>query len=151
MNIDTILVPYDFAEASHHALAYAKGLAERFGSSLQLLHVLPDPNAPYAYMPLSPDAPATYYVPPDTVDEMMKEATVRLDGVLPSAERQSFRALTFVQLGDPRQEILHHAARQRVDLIVMGTHGRGGAAHLLLGSVAERVVRTAPCPVLTVR
>jgi universal stress protein A len=151
VDIERILVPFDFAEPSLRALGYAKSLAERFGSSLHLLHAVPDPFVPNTYMPLSPDASAAYYLPPGVVEEIVKDAESRLDHVLSPADRQAFHALTFVQVGDARKEILDHAAREHVDMIVMGTHGRGGAAHLLLGSVAERVVRAAPCPVLTVR
>ena len=151
MNIHEILVPFDFGDPALHALAYAKGLADRFGSSLHLLHVVPNPYEPSTYLPLPADAPGAYYLPQSVIEGFLKDAENRLEHVLPSAERQSFRARTFVKVGDPRQEIVDHAASEGVDLIVMGTHGRTGASHLFLGSVAEKVVRAAPCPVLTVR
>lgn len=151
MDVKTILVPFDFGDPALRALAWACGLADRFGASLHLLHVVPNPYVPNPVMPLAPDFPSAYALPPGLMDEFMKQAEERLDAVLPAAERQAFRARTFVCTGDARNEILQHAAREHVDLIVMGTHGRTGAAHLFLGSVAERVVRAAPCPVLTVR
>jgi nucleotide-binding universal stress UspA family protein len=151
MDIGTILVPFDFGEPSRHALAWARDLGDRFGASLHLLHVVPNPYTPNAFMPLAPDLPGAYALPPGLTDELLKQAEDHLDAVLPTAERQAQRVRAFVRSGDPRSQILDHAAREGVDLIVMGTHGRTGAAHLFLGSVAERVVRAASCPVLTVR
>jgi universal stress protein A len=151
MDIRTILVPFDFSEPATRALGWGRTLAERFGSALHLLHVVPNPNAPAAYLPFAGEMPAAFYVPAGAVESYMKEADDQLERVLSSADREAFRARAFVVAGDARMEILEHAAQERVDLIVMGTHGRTGASHLLLGSVAERVVRAAPCPVLTVR
>ena len=150
MDVKTILVPFDFGDPALHALAFARGLAERFGAALHLLHVVPSPHLE-TYPAVTPFSPAPYFVPREIIDDMVKDAERRLEHVLGSSQRQAFRARTFVTTGDPRQEILAHAAHEHVDLIVMGTHGRTGAAHLFLGSVAEKVVRTAPCPVLTVR
>ena len=79
------------------------------------------------------------------------EPSVRADEALPSSDRQQFNVRTIVKVGDPVFQIVEYARLESIDLIVMGTHGRSGVAHLFLGSVAERVVRTAPCPVLTVR
>lgn len=151
MDIKIILVPFDFGDPALHALEYARGLAERFGSSLHLLHVVPNPYQPNTYMPFSPDAPAAYYLPGEVIQQFLKEAEDRLEHVLPTAEREAYRARCFIESGDARKEILDHAVREKVDLIVMGTHGRTGAAHVFIGSVAEKVVRSAPCPVLTVR
>lgn len=148
LTIDKILVPLDFGEPSLRALAYAQGLAERFRSSLHLLHVVPDPYLPSPYAPMAPDVPI---VPRGFLDELVKNARKRIEEVLPGTDREAFRASTAVKIGDARTMILEHAAAESVDLIVMGTLGRKGAAHLFLGSVAERVVRAAPCPVLTVR
>jgi nucleotide-binding universal stress UspA family protein len=79
------------------------------------------------------------------------DAQKRLNGALPSADRQRFNVRTSVQVGDPAIQIVEYARLESIDLVVIGTHGRSGVAHLVLGSVAERVVRSAPCPVLTVR
>ena len=148
LTIEKILVPVDFGEPSLHALAYAKGLAQKFGSSLHLLHVIPNPYLQSAYIPLVADVPV---IPSGFVDELAEDARRRFEQVLPGTDREAFRASTSLKVGDARPVILEHAAAENVDLIVMGTHGRKGAAHLFLGSVAERVVRGAPCPVLTVR
>jgi nucleotide-binding universal stress UspA family protein len=142
-----ILVPTDFSAQSDAALVTAKDLAARFGASLHVVHVLEDPYAVAAY-----SADALGYLPPGIKDAWQREAEKHLDTLLTPAERAQFRATTRVLFGGPAaREIVEHAQNDHIDLIVMGTHGRGGMAHLLLGSVTERVVRSATCPVLTVR
>jgi universal stress protein A len=141
-----ILVPLDFSDTSARALEHAKILSERFEGSLELLHVVPNPfmadtTSLYVGMPL----------PPDFLNELEQDARQRLDAALTFAERERFKARSVVRIGDPLFEIVEHARTGHVDLIVMGTHGRTGVSHFFLGSVAERVVRTAECPVLTVR
>ncbi len=124
--------------------AYAKTLAKPFAASLDLLHVVPNPyiaDPSGLYTPL----PQTF------LDELEQDARTRLNEVLTSDERKAFSVRSIVKVGDPLFEIVEYARLEHVDLIVMGTHGRTGISHLFLGSVAERVVRTAPCPVLTVR
>jgi nucleotide-binding universal stress UspA family protein len=90
-------------------------------------------------------------LPPDFLDTLIADAQSGLDKLAASPERARFKIATAVKMGDARSEILEYAAAEKIDLIVMGTHGRGGMAHLVLGSVAELVVRAATCPVLTVR
>ena len=141
-----ILVPTDFSPASDAALATAKELAERFGASIHLLHVLEDPYATSAY------ATEVYgFLPQGLREKWQRNAEAQLATLLPAEEASAFGGTTGVLFGPPAKAIVEHAADNGFDLIVMGTHGRGGVAHLLLGSVAERVVRTARCPVLTVR
>lgn len=136
-----ILVPTDFSERSTEALAYAQVLGAPFEATIHVLHVVQDPRA----------------------EAWSIEATgMNLGGLLETwqadAERR-FDELTFADLrhecttkiGRPYQEIIRYAEENDVNLIVMGTHGRGAIEHMLLGSVAEKVVRTAPCPVMTVR
>ena len=84
-------------------------------------------------------------------DEWIKDAQGRLASILTEEERKTLKAVTTTVLGHPVMEILRYAKENAIDLIVMGTHGRGPLGHVVLGSVAERVVRKAPCPVLTVR
>jgi nucleotide-binding universal stress UspA family protein len=140
-----ILVPTDFSETSEVALRYGKALAETFGGTLHLLHVLPDPLA-------QPWGPEAYGVSiPDITAEMKRSALERLAALVPQAERGRVDVESGIQVGSPFVEILRHAQDRAIDLIVMGTHGRGPVAHMLMGSVAEKVVRSAPCPVLTVR
>lgn len=138
-----ILVPTDFSECSEAAVRYGRALAAAFGASLHLLHVVQDPYT----QPWSAEAfPAPLG---DLLEQWQAQARQRLVELLPEAERGS--AMIAVQVGSPFYEIVRYAGEQNADLIVIGTHGRGPIGHMLLGSVAEKVVRKAPCPVLTVR
>lgn len=141
-----ILVPTDFSEPSDAALDYARALADKFGASLHLLHVI-EPN--YQTAALSNEA----YIgtSPGIYEVLVKEAQSKFAHRGFPADRAGSRATTEVMTGISADTIVDFAADQQIDLIVMGTHGRTGLAHLLMGSVAEHVVRTAPCPVLTVR
>lgn len=143
--LKTILVPTDFSDASQAALDYAKGLAEAFGASLHLVHVMEDLLA-HAWS-------AEVYVAsmPNLRGEIEREARERLAAMLTAEERARYRVEAAIVAGRPFLEIIRYAREQNVDLIVIGTHGRGALAHMLLGSVAEKVVRKSPCPVLTVR
>ena len=143
----SILVPTDFSETADVALDYAKRLAGRVGASLHLLHVFTDPYAPALYA-------TDVYVPEiatETRTRAMQDAKAELAARLSPDEHEYFRGTTSMVTGLTATQIAHYAAERGSELIVMGTHGRRGVAHLLLGSVAEQVVRTAPCPVLTVR
>ena len=145
LSLKTVLVPTDFSDASESALRYGKAMAEAFGASLHVVHVMEDLLA-HAWA-------AEVYVSsmPQLRDEIEKESRQRLGALLTEAERTAFRAETALLAGNPFLEIIRYAKAHGVDLIVMGTHGRGPIAHMLLGSVAEKVVRKSPCPVLTVR
>jgi universal stress protein A len=140
-----ILVPTDFSEPSDAGLAYAKTVAKALGASLHLLHVLPHPGL-IAY---ASDDCSLPVLPPQT--STLSEAETSLAARMSAAEMRQFRATTAVVTGLTASQIVQYASEQAIDLIVMGTHGRRGIAHLMLGSVAEHVVRTAACPVLTVR
>jgi nucleotide-binding universal stress UspA family protein len=121
-------------------------LAAQFGATIHLLHVLEDPYTTGAY------ASDVYdYVPAGLRESWRKEAQAQLDALLDPPEEMQFRLITDVMFGTPARAIVDYARDNAINLIVMGTHGRSGFAHLLLGSVTERVVRTAECPVLTVR
>jgi nucleotide-binding universal stress UspA family protein len=145
LTLKTVLVPTDFSEASESALRYGKAMAEAFGASLHVVHVMEDLLA-HAWA-------AEVYVSsmPQLRDEIEKESQQRLGTLLTDGERKALRAETALLAGNPFLEIIRYAKTHGVDLIVMGTHGRGPIAHMLLGSVAEKVVRKSPCPVLTVR
>ncbi|MCU0252663.1 MAG: universal stress protein [Vicinamibacterales bacterium] len=145
LTLKTVLVPTDFSEASESALRYGKAMAEKFGATLHVVHVMEDLLA-HAWA-------AEVYVSsmPQLRDEIEKESRLRLGALLTDGERKAFRAETALLAGNPFLEIVRYAKTHGVDLIVMGTHGRGPIAHMLLGSVAEKVVRKSPCPVLTVR
>jgi nucleotide-binding universal stress UspA family protein len=133
-----IVVGMDFNEPSLAALEYARALAKSFGGSISLLHVLqPVANEVYAYSA-------------EMVDNWERAAYERLWELYPAAERTALGGRAEVRVGTAVEAILTFAEEHGADLIVLGTHGRGPIKHLFLGSVAERVVRLAPCPVLTV-
>jgi nucleotide-binding universal stress UspA family protein len=145
LTLKTVLVPTDFSDASESALRYGKAMARAFGASLHVVHVMEDLLA-HAWA-------AEVYVAsmPQLRDEIEKESRQRLGTLLTDAELKELRAETALLAGNPFLEIVRYAKAHNIDLIVMGTHGRGPIAHMLLGSVAEKVVRKSPCPVLTVR
>jgi universal stress protein A len=142
--ITRILVPTDFSTTADAALDFAKSIARTFGASLHLVHVFEDPvvagGFPEAFAPLPPNMRAA----------LIDDANTQLANRVSDAERERFKATTKVVGGLGAAAIVEYAQEHDIDLIVMGTHGRTGMAHLLIGSVAERVVRLAPCPVLTV-
>ena len=141
-----ILVPTDFSDAADAALADAKALSRLFGASLHVLHVFEDPYATGTF------APEVYApLPPDVREGLLRDIEARLAERITDADRQQCQAATEIVTGPTAKKIVDYAVAHGVDLIAMGTHGRTGLAHLLLGSVAERVLRTAPCPVLTRR
>jgi nucleotide-binding universal stress UspA family protein len=142
--ITRILVPVDFSPHSDRALRYAATLAGQVGASVELLHVVED---------LTYGAFSEVYVPniPDITQEAINVALERVTALKAAIFPHGSDVESVVFAGRPALTIVDHAAKGRFDLIVMGTHGRTGLSHLLMGSVAEHVVRTAPCPVLTVR
>ena len=143
ITIKTILVPTDFSECSDAAVKYGRAMADTFGASLHLLHGVQDPyTQPWA-------AEAVPAPLGDMLAQWQAQARVRLQELMPEGARAD--VMVAVQVGSPFQEIVRYAEEQAIDLIVIGTHGRGPLGHMLLGSVAEKVVRKAPCPVLTVR
>jgi nucleotide-binding universal stress UspA family protein len=141
-----ILVPTDFSPPSNAALAYARILAAKFGSSLQFLHVVDDSTA-------GSDDVSDEFAPAgeDIRTVLLESARTRLERVMNLVDRSGYEAHAHAVLGLPAASIVGYATAIDADLIVMGTHGRTGLAHLLMGSVTEQVVRSAPCPVLTVR
>lgn len=145
ISIKNILVPSDFSEPCEAALRYGVALADAFSSSLHVLHVLEEP----VVTAMAPEAYAMSL--PGLLDELERRSRERLDGLLTEEQRTKFRAKLVSERGSPFVEIVRYAREKDIDLLVMGTHGRGAIAHMLMGSVAERVVRKAPCPVLTVR
>lgn len=145
ITLNRILVPTDFSEYSQNALQYGCALAEKFEAELHLLHVLQDLVA------MVPEPGLAFPPPGDYMQELQKSAELALES-LPPAEWNYPGAVTrTTRTGPPFVEIIRYARDNDVDLLIMGTHGRGGLAHMLLGSVAEKVVRKSPCPVLTVR
>ena len=144
--IARILVPTDFSAASDAALRYARSLATQFGGSINLVHVLEDPLASGAF---AGDGVVT--MPIDLREAMVRTARERLETQHAEHAQSLPLSSTDLLMGPTAKRIVEHAEKIHADLIVMGTHGRGGVGHFLLGSIAERVVRTARCPVLTAR
>ncbi|MFO0934973.1 MAG: universal stress protein [Gemmataceae bacterium] len=145
IEIQTILVPTDFSDCASVAVRYAKQMAEKFNSRIHLLYVIPDSSL------VLPEAivPAVTQIP--DITEMQKSAGEGLHKVVEEFGLENFQVTFESRLGSPADEIIGAAKDSSANLIVIGTHGRGAIAHFLLGSVAEQVVRHAPCPVLTVR
>ena len=140
-----ILVPIDFSPPSDAALEYARSVAGRYGASLHLLHVADDPYR--AFYSAEIYAPQVEGLREEILSDTARQLTTRLQ----ASDVTELHATAESIIGTPAGSIVEYAAGRDIDLIVMGTHGRGGMAKLLMGSVAERVVRMAQCPVLTVR
>ena len=143
--IQSILVPTDFSDASGRALAYAREVADAFGATLHLLHVFENPFAAGAFMDMYTPAPEEY------VEQLERQARTKLEGLLTEAQKVAYSAVFAARMGAAAPEILEYARQHgAIDLIVLATGGRGRVARLMMGSVADKIVRTAPCPVLTV-
>ena len=140
-----ILVPMDFSDCSVAALRYGFALAERFDAHLHLLHAVQSPFE-------QPWAAEVYAVSQADFEKTAREESdTRLARMLEESGRKADQVTCVTTIGPPFLAIVNYAKEEPIDLIVMGTHGRGAIAHLIIGSVAENVVRRAPCPVLTVR
>jgi nucleotide-binding universal stress UspA family protein len=145
-----ILVPIDFSEGANLAIERALDLRQRYGASLTLLHVYEAP-IPYADgYSYAPEVLGTLEEAAQTemskAKKLAEQRAIELSGVSPAPAIS-----TKVVLGAPMTTIAEETKTGGYDLVVMGTHGRTGLSRFFIGSVAERVVRTAPCPVLTVR
>ena len=145
-SINRILVPVDFSAHSVKAVRYATMLANKFGARVSLLHVIEDPFVTGAWQ-------AEAFVPniPELLNDLTKAAHAQLGDMKKNLAAHGFIVETDVITGQPARAIVDHASTGGFDMIVMGTHGRTGLSHALMGSVAERVVQKAPCAVLTVR
>lgn len=143
MTLRRILVPVDFSDPSRKAVHYARAFAEQFGARLVLLHVV----EPLAY---PPDFAVVPLIPPDAEEARVRELRRQLDGMA-SGVGPGVTVEAKVTSGRPWQGVVEEARATGADLIVVSTHGYTGFKHALLGSVAEKIVRHAPCPVLVVR
>lgn len=143
--IQKILVAMDFSEPSERALQNARNLAETLHAELHLLHVV----VPVAVPALG--APSVGYIEDAAVVAQLDEAARQdMESMFDKNWQSAHRLIIEVRVGTPVFEILRYATEQQINLIVLGTLGRTGLTHLILGSVAESVVRQAHCPVLTV-
>jgi len=140
-----ILCPTDFSGPANRALQYACDLAAQYDAELHLLHVLPDPVAA-----LTAYGPVVSAIPPDWEESMRAQVNQQLADALDKNWEKGKKVQRAISEGLPSAEIIHYANDNAIDLIVMGTHGRTGFNHFLMGSEAEKVVRKAHCPVLTI-
>lgn len=144
--IRNILVPTDFSAGSEAALGRARELAAALGATLHVMHVVESPYAPGAFMEMYVPPPPEYFA------GLEREARARLEQWLPAEDKVAFRAVLTTPKGVAAQEILERLDQEpKIDLVVMATHGRSGVARLMMGSVADKVVRGAGCPVVTVK
>ncbi|HEX9020327.1 MAG TPA: universal stress protein [Nitrospirota bacterium] len=144
MQIRIILFPTDFSNGARAAMDHAVTLAKNYSAKLILLYVIQDISIAEWYIPSSISVP-------DLVEDMQKSAWKEMDKWTAEVAAQVKDVETLVVRGVPFVEIIRTAKEKNADLIVIGTHGRTGIDHMLFGSTAEKVVRKAHCPVLTVR
>ena len=145
IKLKKILYPTDFSESSLEALAYAVSFARDYKAKLVLMHVVNE-------QVFSEGLNLPRVTAPEALEqEMVKEAERRLKSIIPADERAGLDSEMVILRGMPFLEIIRYAKANEVDLIVIGTHGRSGLEHVIFGSTAERVVRKAPCPVLSVQ
>ena len=148
MSWKTILVPHDFSSSANHAAALARDEAKLHGARLVLLHVVELPHQITPETAIVPDATGA---PISVRDYAVAGAEEHLADLVARLGKDGVATSSVVKVGVAVDEILRYADAEHVDLIVVGTHGRTGLSRLMLGSVAERVVRGAKPPVLTVR
>ena len=144
MALKNILVATDFSEPSAVALAYGRDLARSYGARLHVLHVIEDVMIRYSS--------EIGFALPELQADLEKAARRDLDALIAEDDRRTMEVVSTIETSvNIPGAIVAYARECDIDLVVTGTHGRGAVSHLLMGSVAERVVRSAPCPVLTVR
>ncbi len=144
MKVKRILAPVDFSDVSNQSLEAAVSLAEQLHAKIVVLHAV-EPVY-FAGTMFGPEINV-----PNLVEEQRSAAASAMKDIVARLERKGIGSTGLVETGSPYNVILRTAEERKCDLVVMGTHGRSGVSHLLLGSVAEKVVRAATCPVLTVR
>jgi nucleotide-binding universal stress UspA family protein len=147
LKIQKIICPVDFSNCAQQALNYASELAKQFDAELSIVHAYEDPAAYVTPMPMSG------YVGPgaELLLELRKQLEVRLAQTKADVETRGVRVRSELLEGTPYRVVLDWAKEYGSDMIVIGTHGHTGLTHALLGSVTERIVRMAHCPVLTIR
>lgn len=142
--LKNILVATDFGEPSAVAMAYGRDLARSYNATLHVLHVVEDLTMRYT--------PEVAFAIPDLQRDLEKTAARDLEAAITDDDRRTLKVVPIVQNSlNVAAGIIEYAEANTIDLIIVGTHGRGAVKQFLMGSAAERVVRTAPCPVLAVR
>jgi len=141
VKIKKLVVPTDFSDCSEEAIEYAISLARAYQAQVFLLHVMEPPSYALDFSLTHPGVPAEVK---QKLAESIKQSVEKM-------KKLGINAEGYFVMGVPYAEIIHAAKKHEADLIVMGTHGRTGLTHFLLGSTAERVIQQAPCPVLAVK
>ena len=144
IELKKILVPTDFSDFSHLALQYGISFCREYGAEMIFLHVIEDPFYPSTGGSFGFDMAGFF-------EKMEEESRKKMDELLTPELREGVSVQLMISRGAPFLEIIRVAKEQAIDMIVLATHGRTGLAHVLMGSVTEKVVRKAPCPVLVVR
>ena len=144
VRVRRIVCAVDFSEFSDYALTYATEFANVFGAELHLIHVLELPFMPTYAMAGLPELS----VPTDQLEEQARQ---HMDELTKKTQAEHANVTGVVRIGSAFLEIIRYAQELSADLVVVGTHGRTGLTHMIIGSVAEKVVRKAPCPVLSVK
>lgn len=145
IELNRILVPVDFSPFSERALNYGCRLAEQYGSEIHLLYVKDSLSCVF------PEVGMPTYGTGEFLAHQGEIARDHLSELPRKPWQDGLRVVRQIRDGTPYAEIINYASEESIDLIVIGTHGRTGLDHVLLGSVAAHVVREAPCPVMTVR
>ena len=143
-DVKTILCPVDFSDPSRTALEHAEKLAREIDAELVVVHVVIPALYPVAFGAVPTGAPQVTQAATDAAAES-------LERLMDELKERGTRCRYMVETGTPARRITELVKEQGIDLVVMGTHGMTGIGHVLLGSVAERVVRLCPCPVLSVK
>lgn len=145
INLKKILVPVDFSESSHKALTYGVSLSDNYGAELHLFNAIDDR--------LYDDNLFMLYAEQEVRETRQKVTNEHLDKLLAEVKKThpNLNTIKIIRMGIAFIEIIKYAQEEEIDLIIMGSHGHTGISHLLIGSTTEKVVRKAPCPVLTVR
>ncbi len=144
LSIKKVLVPIDFSDYSKSALKYAVNFAKSFGADMTLIYVV----EPIIY---PPDFSMGQIAIPTISTEWDDRAREELDKLAKTEIPAEVKVKTIIKTGKPFVEIIETAAEENIDIIIIATHGHSAVEHILFGSTAEKVVRKAPCPVLTLR
>jgi universal stress protein A len=147
-NVKKILAPIDFSELSMEAMRGAMELAKDVGAEVHLVHVIA-PHHTFVPLPLATNAEQSRELVREAA--MLEQAEEELKRIKKDEFGDSKKVVTFAEVGNPVQKLIEYAKLNEIDLIMLATHGRAGAEHLLIGSVAEKIVRNAPCSVLIYR
>ena len=150
IQIQRILVPVDLSEYAEHALPYARELAASYGAPLHLLHVIDAQWVATTGVVAFPEYGSSVLERLEKDGEKGLQQLAETIGAT-DATLDTVKVVTRLRVGSPHVQIVQHARDEEIDLIVLATHGHGGLKHALIGSVAEKIVQMAPCPVLTVK